>query len=442
MRTKQNIGTLLASAGVLLSIVCVLGTPAAKVAAAPRMHQVVRPNLTGRVLDTSGKGVNGARVSIYEAGVKQGSSPFCPSCYPDCAKSAHADAQGKFRITSLDPQLRFRLLIVADGYEPTYAEHIEPAAGLIRILLKPRHIDLSDTAHIVRGQVLDSAGLPVSGALVEPCSVITPQSEMFAPASDLGVDPLAISDGQGRFAFYSQKPNATFRATVKARGMATLVTDQLSAGQGPHTLKMGTGASISGRIVRAGKPVAGIPVGLVQVDKDARTFVGNLEIGTDSQGGFLLTNITPNTDYYVYGIMGNEGKTAATIARRIHVGTNGTAINVRDIAVSPLHHLTGRILLTDGKTIPPMTRILISRQGAWDSKTVMADAQGRFTADALPDETLDIAAGVRNYQFADGNVGIDSLADDPQNGSYYRRTLHVLPSVTTITLKLEPSKAP
>jgi len=83
-------------------------SPVGLPAAAP---QTARPNLTGSVHAKNGDAL-AATVFIATAGPKVGTSPFCPSCYADCQKSAKTDAAGKFEIQSLDPQLRFQVLAV------------------------------------------------------------------------------------------------------------------------------------------------------------------------------------------------------------------------------------------------------------------------------------------------------------------------------------------
>jgi len=81
-----------------------------------------RPDLEGRVITKGGEPVAGAHVLIRTAAVRQGTSPLCPSCYADCKKSGQTDKQGRFRISSLDPELLFNVLVVADGFQPTFAK--------------------------------------------------------------------------------------------------------------------------------------------------------------------------------------------------------------------------------------------------------------------------------------------------------------------------------
>jgi len=401
-------------AAIALAAVCAsLGMPQARAAAQPR------PDLTGQVQAPTGAAIAGARVAIYTASVRKGVSPFCPSCYADCAKSALTDRKGRFRIASLDPQLRFRLLVVAEGYEPTFARKVDPLTGPVHLTLSPRSANWKASSGVVRGRVLGPNGAPVVGATIEPFGR---ESKWGARFGDLpGVDPLAVTDAHGAFALCS-----------KARGLATRVYRKVSVGPQIHTFQLSEGASVAGRLTDAGKPVTGATVGLVQVDRNIETFVGTSEIGTDSQGRFLFSNITPNTDYYVYGEMANGVHPAASPIERIHVGRDASETIAGDLAAAPRHSLTGRIVLLDGKRVPPGIRVLLSRRDAWDSQLVMADPEGRFTAADLPDEMLELYVSVPGYRLAAPTPGLNPAG--PQG----RRGIALDPAAAQITLSLEP----
>lgn len=408
----------------LAAVFACLGMPQARAVAQ------ARPDLIGQVHAPTGAAVTGARVSIYTAGVRQGVSPFCPSCYADCAKSAMTDRRGRFRIASLDPQLRFRLLIVAEGYEPTFVRKVDPLLGPVRVALPPRGANWKASSGVVRGRVLGPNGAPVVGATVEPFGR---ESKWGARFGDLpGVDPLAVTDARGAFALFSKEPGFTLDVQVKARGLATHVYRKVSVGPQIHTFQLSEGASVSGRLMNAGKPLASATVGLVQVDRNIETFVGTSEIGTDSQGRFLFSSITPNTEYYVYGEMASAGHPAASPVERIHVGGNKSDTDAGDLAVAPRHSLSGRIVLLDGKPIPPGIRVLLSRRDAWDSQLVMADTAGHFTAAALPDEMLELYLSVPGYRLAAPTPGLNPTG--PQG----RRGLVLDPAAAQITLSLEP----
>ena len=82
---------------------------------ASRRYFADKPDLAGRVLTAGDKPVAGAHVMIDSAAVRQGTSPLCPSCYADCRKRAETDQDGQFRIASVDPELLFNVLVVAEA---------------------------------------------------------------------------------------------------------------------------------------------------------------------------------------------------------------------------------------------------------------------------------------------------------------------------------------
>ena len=119
-------------AAIVIDVAVVLPSPAGE------STNKFRPNLTGMVQDANGLPISNAMVFIYTAGPKHGPSTFCPSCYADCRKSAVTDAQGKFTITSLDPDLLFRILIAGGGWQPQFVSKVDPALKPLAVTLKPQ----------------------------------------------------------------------------------------------------------------------------------------------------------------------------------------------------------------------------------------------------------------------------------------------------------------
>src|SRR5436190_6078342 len=124
-----------------------------------------RPGLVGHV--KSGEAIPKATIFIFTAGPKVGTSTFCPSCYADCRKSAKSDAQGEFKIESLDSQLLFRILVVAKGYKPKFVSKVDPATGPLTVELEAVESREITSAKSIQGRVVDSEGKPIVGAVVE-----------------------------------------------------------------------------------------------------------------------------------------------------------------------------------------------------------------------------------------------------------------------------------
>jgi hypothetical protein len=364
-----------------------------------------RPDLSGVVTSKAGVPLAGAHVLIYEAGVRQGSSPFCPSCYADCGKRSESDREGAFRVESLDPSLIFRVLVIADGYRPTFVSKVDPAKGPIRVTVEPMDLDKIPPDRIVRGLVLDEGGRPVAGASVRAYMFRTEEFSGYSPRI---VDPLAITNLEGEFALTSRSPIRDLDLQVSARGLAPKHFPKRAPQSSPHRLAMGAGAEVTGRLTLDGKPLGGVSIGLVQANRGIDHFLGATEIGTDADGRFLFSNVAPNDDYYVYGIMTSLKDRGAVIARPVKVGALRTKADVGDLAVEPGHRIAGRVLTSDDKPIPPGTRILISREEAWDSLSAVLDAEGKFAIVGLPNEQISLSVAVKGYHLSSRNKSLDT----------------------------------
>lgn len=359
-----------------------------------------RADLHGRVLDASGEPIRGASVFIYTAGARVGVNPFCPSCYADCSKSAATGDDGGFLIRSLDSSLIFRVLVVGEGFGPSFVDKVDPLKGPIEARLRPIDPKRLEPRRFIRGRVVDPDGNPVVGAEVTTSFFKTEARSGFAPGI---VDPVMVTNMRGEFTLTSRSPVESVDVEVRARGLAPRLFHELSPRDSSHELRLGRGVSVSGRIVRGGKALPGVVVGLVQASRDSETFLGHTEIATDEAGRFEFSNVSPNDLYYVYGVMKSLKAWGSLEARELKVGGDGTAADVGELEVGPGHRLAGRIVLSDGKLIPRPTRVLVSREKAWDSQMVELDENGRFVVEGLATEEYSVASVIPGYRLSPKN---------------------------------------
>jgi hypothetical protein len=365
-----------------------------------------RVTLTGTVTDASGKPIERATVMVYHAGVKQGYSTFCPSCYSDCGKRTLTAANGTFTIPSLSPDLFFELLVVRDGYAPAFVKKVDPANVRPTAVLRTRE-RITDEGRVVRGVVVDGDGKPLRDAVVEPQGIQaeTPRGGKGSIYGTIdGLEPVAVTNDQGEFELSYAKPFDAMVVHVEARGLAPKIATNLASGGERHRIVVTDGATIRGRLAQDGKPVANAEVGLVARH---RGWMANLtlygypvpeiRIGTNEDGTFAITNVPPGVEWYVYGKMDSLAARGAAPVVECATAKDGEEVDVGDIAVTPGLRLRGKVALDDGNSIPPGMRVTISSDRAFDAQTAVLAEDGLFEFGGLAKGGYEIFASVRGY---------------------------------------------
>lgn len=365
-----------------------------------------RLTLTGKVINAAGKPLERATVMVYHAGVKQGYSTFCPSCYSDCGKRALTDMEGKFTIPSLSPDLFFELLVVHDGYLPTFVTKVDPAKVTPTAVLNPRHA-VTDPGRVVRGVVMNARGRPLRDVVVQPQGIQgeTPdgrRSSMYGTIP--GLEPVAVTNEKGEFELAHTKPFEAMVVQVEARGMAPKIATNLTTGIERHLITVTEGATIRGRLVQEGKPVPNAEIGLVARQRGWAAnlkLVGyplpDIRIGTSADGTFLITNVPPGVEWFVYGEMESLAARGGAPVVECSTKRDGEEIYLGDLSITPARHLRGKIVLSDGKLIPAGMRITIVSDRGSDSQTAVLGKDGLFEFTGLAKGDYTIFASAKGY---------------------------------------------
>jgi len=411
-------------AAIAMAVAVVLPSPAGE------STNKFRPNLTGMVQDANGQPISNAMVFIYTAGPKHGPSTFCPSCYADCRKSAVTGAQGKFTITSLDPDLLFRILIAGGGWQPQFLSKVDPALKPLAVTLKPQ-LGGQTPDEKMQGRVTDADGKPVAGAVINLRGVTRGQGTQFGGNDD--VDPVAVSDSDGNFIITSRKPFDAVGVDVEARGLAKGIFQNLETGGAVHTLKLTEGATLTGRVVQNGKPLVGVEIDMSGANREASAYVGDFSIATDAEGKFLFANLPPRTDYVLCGTMQSLGERGCIPAKNIRAGDDGETNDVGDVQVQPAFVLAGQIRLTDGKPVPAHEHVQLSRESPWDSSQFETDESGHFRFTGVPPEQVGLSARVPGYRLSLRNASLDTFNTFQLIGC-------IVTNKTDLILEFEPGK--
>jgi hypothetical protein len=355
---------------------------------------VIGSDLAGRVVDFNNRPLAGATVLVSTAAPREGVAVFCPSCYLDCGRTATTDADGQFAFSNLDPSLVFRLVATAGGHRSRVSDRIDPLIDKAQIALERLPTDLPPE-RVVRGRVVDTSGKPIVGAQVEPFGCQTVNRRWWGSLP--GVDPVSITNENGEFIITAAEPAEAFDLEVRSPRHAAKRFGLRETGK-EHELAVEDGAMIRGRLLKEGKPVAGVSVGLVQCDRGSENFLGEYRIGTREDGTFELPFVPPNDDFYIYTTMESMKGAGALPLKRVTVGKSGTHVVLGELQVGPAHTLSGRIVKTNGAAFRDPIQLLLSREGAWDSQRVMVSGDGTFRFENVPEqEPVTFTARIPGY---------------------------------------------
>jgi hypothetical protein len=355
-------------------------------------------DLKGTVRDESGAPVVGATVLIFTAQPRKGVGLICPSCYLDCWRQASTDANGHFVIENVDGSLVFRIGAVTPVHDTVFAHKVDPTVGEAQITLRPRPPLPDAPRRIVHARVVDLAGKPVAHAVVSPQGYKSGESESFGNMP--GIPSLTLTNDKGEFTLAGGKDVDALILQVSARGLTTTAFEEVATGVAEQVLPVGPGCAVRGRVVKDGKPVPGITVGIVQAERSAGRFVGERTAATNPEGRFVLVNIVPNDVAVVYSKMLDCGPYGSLPLKYVETTNHDTVVDLGDLAVSSTVRLTGRIVLPKGDPIPQNATLSIVRPQVFDSLIVPIAADGAFSADGLPSEPLTLSVGVPGYRLA------------------------------------------
>lgn len=366
-----------------------------------------RVTLTGTVTNREGQPLDEATVLVYRAGVKKGYSLYCPTCYADCGKRTITDKAGRFTIQNLAPDLRVDLVVVRDGYVPTFIAKVDPENGAVKSAVDTRPAPPNPEG-LVRGRIVDRSGIPARYAVVEPEGVSGIMIDGYGPVTWYGqrpeLDPVAVANQRGEFEISYAGPAKALLLRIQPRGSAPLVVG-VSPGPERKTIAVSDGATVRGRLVDLCKPVSRAEIGLIGrpragysndlavTGKPHREF----RIGTDSDGRFVITDVPAPADWYIYAKMESIAARGAVAPVECSTKRDGEKVDVGDLRIGRGHRLAGRVVLRDGSRIPLDMRIMISAERAWDSQIAVLDSMGRFEFRGLSAEKFEVLLSVRGH---------------------------------------------
>ena len=391
------------------------------------LHAAARLTATGTVVDESTKEpIAGATVLVHSAGVRTGYDQFCPTCYLDCGKRAVTDAEGRFSIEGLSPELIFTMLVVKDGYGSAFIRKYDPEKGQPAATGLKKRASAADLKQVVRGKVVDGQGKPVKEALISQQGIQFGEGRRFGDID--WIDLVAVSNREGEFEMAYGKPATAMVLEVAPRGMApTLVT--LATGGERHTVTVTDGATIRGRLVSGGKPVANADMLLTTHSRYSGNVYQDVRIGTNADGEFAITNVPPGRVWDLSPRMESLApKGLAAPVTFVATKDDGHEVQVGDIQARPAHTVRGRIVLADGSPIPSGMRLGLSPDSGGDRQVAMLPADGAFEFHGVGKGVYTLSPAVKGYRARNADYGIEFLVEGDVD--QFNITLHPVKPAT------------
>ena len=380
-----------------------------------------RVTATGTVIDeATNQPVPNATVMVYSAGVKKGYDLFCPTCYVDCGKRATTNETGAFTIANLSGDLVFKLLVIHEGHSSSFINKVDPAIGPTPPAKLKSRTAPADPAQSVRGRLTDAKNLPVRDAVITQQGIIFEQGRSFGDRD--WIDLVVVSNANGEFEMAYSKPAKSMILQVAPRGMAPKLV-ALPTGAKPHAITVTDGATIRGRLVHDGKPVANAEFGLTTHSRAGGTVFQDIRIGTNENGEFAITNVPAGRVWDLYPTMDSLAPKGLA-AKVTHVATkdDGQEIDIGDVIASPSHTLRGKIQLSDGAPIPPNMRVNIFADRVSDRQTLTLPPDGTFEFKGLAKGVYSLGPAVKGYQPQDPERPTEFLIEGDQKE--FNVTLH------------------
>ncbi len=217
-------------------------------------------------------------------------------------------------------------------------------------------------------------------------------------------------------------------ATAEGRGVAPQWVT-LKPG-GDYLLKLPDGVTLTGQVLRDGQPLKGISIAATTKDRTCGVYFNCDPTATDSNGRFLLLNVAPNREFVVYATMKSLSSNGDLPDKIITTGEFGSVQDLGSLVVQPAFTVAGQIALSDGKPVPPDTRLCAGRQEAMDSAETKLDAQGKFEFKGVPTGSVALSVRIQGYHLSKRNPSLDWL-----NGEILGR---VSGDVHDLTILMEP----
>jgi 5-hydroxyisourate hydrolase-like protein (transthyretin family) len=168
---------------------------------------------------------------------------------------------------------------------------------------------------------------------------------------------------------------------------------------------------VTGHLLDAGKPVAGVQVAVVQLNRMAGGhFIKAVGATTDGAGRFVFENLPASQKYAIFSNVSSNSPTSPVLeTRTFMVPADGGSRDLGTLPALPPMSLSGRITMPDGAKVPPEARVALGRDPAWDLIAASVAEDGSFSFAPLPPETYVINVVAKGFEADPSGLGYQTL---------------------------------
>jgi uncharacterized GH25 family protein len=401
----------------------------------------LKSTLRGTVLTTKGEPIANATVTIKRALAGRGTVYVYDA--PDCNREARTKADGSFEFDGL-AHTNFEGIVTAPGYElsPFFREDTADKPLKINMLPTPTGNELLQTVH---GRVVNADGKPLEGAKIQVYMLHT-QRDWHSGGG------LAFTDQKGEFVFRARENIIGCDFTIQTTGYVSCSFSEVPPSVVTNEYKLNQGTSLTGRLVKDGKPVPDAAVGIYGVN--GGDFINNDSVLTDANGRFIFSGLPPHEQFYLFSVTQSLRERGALPRQHIKTGDEGTRLDLADLNLVKGFTIAGRVQMAAGKPtsvaaftlarteLTPLAnreatkqevsnRSFYGLEHSFDCWRADPGPDGKFEFTGVPGETVSIFLMLKPFDM----VSPRNISSD---GKGFRLLGLVVSNKTDLVIELEP----
>jgi hypothetical protein len=211
------------------------------------------------------------------------------------------------------------------------------------------------------------------------------------------MDPLAATNASGEFEIVSTQAFEKVILRVSPRALAAaLVT--VRPGPAINSVMLTEGATVMGRLVDPnGRPISNAELVLISRNFHDPSF-SDMRVGTDTDGSFTFTNVPPRRIWGIYPAIDSLPKrNLAAGLRQCETIADRQVVNVGKLTLRPGFTLSGKVVLVDGKDVPPGMHVSINPEWTVYNRLTDIASDGTFEFDSLAPDVYSFDVGINGY---------------------------------------------